>query len=290
MPGVEFKPRALIKGSAYVGYRRFTPSAADVLPEFSGLVGAARTVLHAARLDHVRRELRAGPDLLLRRGAALLRQTWIGVSVRRRWAAVSTRWPLADRHALRLPALVAAAGRRSGSRSTHRHHLELRGKPRLPHRQWARRLRRVYWERESTTRSLRDYDNLRFGTRLLTDSESCRRQHRSRQSRRKALWGGIVLLAALPCARTASRRSPRRLRDRRTGRAHHPGVRPGGSRRQVRRRDRRHLQLSADRTRQGRRPDAARFEGSSRRSWPTATSRTRRSPSRSSSTAASGCS
>jgi hypothetical protein len=38
MPGVEFKPRALVSGSAYVGYRRFRPVAADRLPEFGGLV------------------------------------------------------------------------------------------------------------------------------------------------------------------------------------------------------------------------------------------------------------
>jgi hypothetical protein len=38
MPGVEFKPRALIKGSAFVGYRRFTPSQIGALPEFSGII------------------------------------------------------------------------------------------------------------------------------------------------------------------------------------------------------------------------------------------------------------
>src|SRR5207253_11451437 len=38
MPGVEFKSRALINGSAFVGYRRFTPQTAGHLPEFSGLV------------------------------------------------------------------------------------------------------------------------------------------------------------------------------------------------------------------------------------------------------------
>lgn len=37
MPGVEFKPRALIKGFAYVGYRSFTPLN-DALPEYTGLV------------------------------------------------------------------------------------------------------------------------------------------------------------------------------------------------------------------------------------------------------------
>ncbi len=38
MPGVEFKPRALISGSAYVGYREFTPKVDGTLPKFSGLV------------------------------------------------------------------------------------------------------------------------------------------------------------------------------------------------------------------------------------------------------------
>ena len=37
MPGVEFKPRALISGIAYVGYRSFTPKS-PTLPEYSGLV------------------------------------------------------------------------------------------------------------------------------------------------------------------------------------------------------------------------------------------------------------
>lgn len=37
MPGVEFKPRALISGSAYVGFRQFNPLE-SIVPPFSGLV------------------------------------------------------------------------------------------------------------------------------------------------------------------------------------------------------------------------------------------------------------
>jgi Flp pilus assembly protein TadG len=37
MPGVEFKPKALIHGSAYVGYRKLSPKN-ELLPEYSGLV------------------------------------------------------------------------------------------------------------------------------------------------------------------------------------------------------------------------------------------------------------
>ena len=39
LPGIELAPQALLKGSAYLGYRKFTPSVAAALPAFSGLVG-----------------------------------------------------------------------------------------------------------------------------------------------------------------------------------------------------------------------------------------------------------
>ena len=39
LPGVEFGPQALLKGSAYLGYRKFTPLAQGELRPFSGLVG-----------------------------------------------------------------------------------------------------------------------------------------------------------------------------------------------------------------------------------------------------------
>jgi Putative beta-barrel porin 2 len=38
LPGIEFAPQALLKGSAYLGYRKFTPLV-GALPAFSGLVG-----------------------------------------------------------------------------------------------------------------------------------------------------------------------------------------------------------------------------------------------------------
>jgi|KBSSwiStaDraftv2_1062776.scaffolds.fasta_scaffold60788_3 putative beta-barrel porin BBP2 len=39
LPGVEFAPQALLRGSAYLGYRKFTPVGQGVLQPFSGLVG-----------------------------------------------------------------------------------------------------------------------------------------------------------------------------------------------------------------------------------------------------------
>lgn len=49
MPGVEFKPRALISGSAYVGFRHVSPQSA-LVPRFSGAVAALslRYSLHSA--------------------------------------------------------------------------------------------------------------------------------------------------------------------------------------------------------------------------------------------------
>ncbi len=50
MPGFEFKPRALLNGSAFVGFRTFTPKDPTAFPEFTGLVanlGLSYTLLGA---------------------------------------------------------------------------------------------------------------------------------------------------------------------------------------------------------------------------------------------------
>ena len=56
MPGVELRPRALLNGSAWVGYRRFEPKAA-ALPSQAGLVSQlalSYTLLSATMLRHLR--------------------------------------------------------------------------------------------------------------------------------------------------------------------------------------------------------------------------------------------
>jgi hypothetical protein len=58
-PGVEFKPRALLSGTAYVGVRRFTPQQA-IVPSFTGAVVDASLAYTA---DVVRLSLRAERDL-----------------------------------------------------------------------------------------------------------------------------------------------------------------------------------------------------------------------------------
>src|SRR3954470_4268699 len=49
-PGLVFKPKALISGSAWGGYRKFTPDHPEILPQFSGLIadlGLSYTLLGA---------------------------------------------------------------------------------------------------------------------------------------------------------------------------------------------------------------------------------------------------
>jgi hypothetical protein len=82
-PRVEFKPTALIAGSASVGYRRVTPTTAFV-EEFSGLVGAvdlAYTLHGSTRLS-----LNAGRDLeySFRPDFPSFLVTGVGLSVRQR--------------------------------------------------------------------------------------------------------------------------------------------------------------------------------------------------------------
>lgn len=50
LPGIEFMPKALVNGSAFVGFRKFTPRDPTAFPEFTGLVanlGLSYTLLGA---------------------------------------------------------------------------------------------------------------------------------------------------------------------------------------------------------------------------------------------------
>ena len=164
MPGVEFKPRALIKGSAYVGYRRFTPSASDVLPDFSGLVGQlglSYTLLGSTTFGvSFARDLTYSYDEV----RPFFVNTWMGVSVRRALGRRFDALVSADRHLyayrdlLARPVLDLVRDPRTDTIWNYAGSLGYRiGNGRIG-------FGVSYWERESTTRILRDYDNLRFGT------------------------------------------------------------------------------------------------------------------------------
>jgi hypothetical protein len=164
MPGVEFKPRALISGTAYVGYRRFTPSTAGVLPDFSGVVarlGLSYTLLGSTTFGvSYSRDLTYSYEEL----QPFFVNRSVGASVRR---ALGRRFDVlvsADRHqyayehaltgevpALPRPQRVDRTWNYTGS---------------IGYRLGQGRIGVgvSYWQRESQLKTFRDYDNLRFGT------------------------------------------------------------------------------------------------------------------------------
>jgi hypothetical protein len=163
MPGVEFKPRALINGSAYVGYRAFTPEAANVLPEFSGLVahlGLSYTILGSTTVGVTyRRDLTYSYEA----EQPFFIDGSVGASLRRALGARFDVLVSADRHkyayedlltsdAVLLPQRIDTTWNYAASIG-----YRLRDTGRIG-------LGVSYWTRESTTRRFREYDNLRIGT------------------------------------------------------------------------------------------------------------------------------
>jgi hypothetical protein len=174
MPGVEFKPRALIKGSAYMGYRRFTPSAAGVLPDFSGVVG--QLGLSYTLLGSTTFGVSYARDLTYsyEESRPFFVNNWVGASVRR---ALGRRFDVlasADRHVYDYrDLLVQPAAVLDGDLAVIEPRLV---EPRLD-TTWnyagsvGYRIGKgrvgfgvSYWQRDSNVRNFRDYDNLRFGT------------------------------------------------------------------------------------------------------------------------------
>jgi len=172
MPGVEFKPRALISGSAYVGYRQFTPLDATLLPDFNGLVaqlGLSYTLLGATTFGvSYNRDLTYSYDEL----QPFFIDNSVGASVRRALGRKFDALVSADRHAyeyqnLKRPESPAAtvppiaAPLRIDTTWNYAASLGYR----------VGRDGRIgagvsYWRRDSTTRVFRAYDNLRIGTTM----------------------------------------------------------------------------------------------------------------------------
>jgi hypothetical protein len=176
MPGIEFKPRALINGSAFVGYRSFTPSDATVLPEFNGLVaqlGLSYTLLGATTFGvSYSRDLTYSYDEL----QPFFIDDSAGASIRR---ALGRRFDVlvsADRHAYRYKDLVTSAQPATALSIAE----PIVPRPERIDTTWnyagsiGYRIGRdgrigfgvSYWTRESTTRQFRNYDNLRFGSTM----------------------------------------------------------------------------------------------------------------------------
>jgi len=167
VPGVEFKPKALVNGSAHVGFRRFTPIDQSALPAYSGLVaqlGLSYTLLGSTTfgvsynrdVDYSFEPLQPyfvsnSVGTSIRR--AIGRRFDVLVSADRRvYSYRDLRPPLPDSRPTPIEPRVdtiwnyaASLGYRLG-------------------KQVRVGFGASYWQRESTTRTFRNYDGLRIGT------------------------------------------------------------------------------------------------------------------------------
>jgi hypothetical protein len=164
MPGVEFKPRALVAGRAYVGYRRFTPADAAALPGFRGLVadlGLSYTLLGSTTFGvSYLRDLTYSYEEL----EPFFVNDSAGASIRRALGRRFDAIVSADRHRydyrdIRLgPAVPAEPGARQDVTWNYAASVGyLLGRGRIG-------FGASYWQRDSRRKDLRNYDNLRFGT------------------------------------------------------------------------------------------------------------------------------
>jgi hypothetical protein len=174
MPGIEFKPRALISGSAYVGYREFTPKTDGALPKFSGLVaqlGLSYTLLGSTTFGVTySRDLTYSYEVL----QPFFINNAVGASIRRALGrrfdvlVSADRFEYAYENLLIAPPVTddplavvpakAAAERRVDTTWNYAGSVGYRiGNGRIG-------FGVAYWERDSHQRAFRSFDNLRFGT------------------------------------------------------------------------------------------------------------------------------
>ena len=161
MPGIEFKPRALVSGAARVGYRRFTPEHGLVLPEFSGLVadlGLSYTLLGSTTFGvSYRRDLTYSYEV----ANPFFVDNSVGLSIRRALGGRFDTIVSADRHTYEYEQLLTAA----------RPALDRVDTTWVYGANLGYRLRRqarigfgaTYYQRESTTVQFVQYDGLRYG-------------------------------------------------------------------------------------------------------------------------------
>ncbi len=165
MPGVEFKPQALLKGTAYVGYRKFNPANRLALPQFNGLVaqaGLSYTLLGATSLGaSYRRDLTYSYEEL----QPFFVDTSFGASIRR---ALGRRFDVivsADRHRYEYRDLLTEEIVPTVQRIDTTWNYSGSFGYRLG-QEYRVAFGASYWQRESTTRRFREYDNLRIGVSI----------------------------------------------------------------------------------------------------------------------------
>ena len=160
MPGVELKPRALINGSAWIGFRRFTPRSA-LLPPYSGLVSrlaVSHTLLGSTTFAITY-------DRNVDFSVEVLNPYFVdnspGVSVRRALGGRVDMIVNAARHRYTYTALTTQSALPRRVETTHNYGVNLGYRLK---RQTRMGFGASYWTRDSTALSSRSYDGLRWGT------------------------------------------------------------------------------------------------------------------------------
>jgi hypothetical protein len=166
MPGVEFKPRALVNGSAYVGFRKFTPTMPEALAPFSGLVaelGLSYTLLGATTFGVTYdRDLTYSYEEF----QPFFVDNSVGVSIRR---AIGRRFDAlvsADRHTYEYSDVIGGVPPAGGVERvdvtvTYSGSIRYR-----VGRDGGVGFGVSYWQRDSTTKQFHDYDSLRIGSSM----------------------------------------------------------------------------------------------------------------------------
>ena len=161
MPGVEFKPRALVSGTAWVGYRSFTPVHPESLPQFSGLVadlGLSYTLLGSTTFGvSYRRDLTYSYEL----NYPFFVDNSVGASIRRALGGRFDAIVSADRHIYGYEQVLTLAPLpvdRIDTTWVYGANLGYRMRRDMRIGFGAR-----YYVRDSTTASFVQYDGLRFG-------------------------------------------------------------------------------------------------------------------------------
>lgn len=162
LPGVEFKPRALISGSAYVGYREFTPEVPSALQEFSGLVaklGLSYTLLGATTFG-----VSYNRDVTYSYSETqpFFVDNSFDVSIRRALGSRFDALVSTGRHAYDYRDALTVDAPTTESRVDITRNYAASIGYRLP-REGRAGFGVSYWTRQSTTESSRNYDNLRIG-------------------------------------------------------------------------------------------------------------------------------
>lgn len=162
LPGVEFHPRALISGSAYVGMRRLSPVAEALLPEYSGVVSnlsLAYSLFGATTFTITyERDIEYSFEAL----QPYYVDTGAGLQVRR---AIGPRFDVigsAGRNSYRYADLLGAPGPAAVRVDTIWNYGGSLGY--RVGRQGRIGLGATYWTRDSTTNADRRYEGLRIGT------------------------------------------------------------------------------------------------------------------------------